>query len=213
MGWTGGASIWGRATEINGNHTLFGVDAPFISDTSAVSPPFAVGPGPFSVSFKHAYEMESDAFGDFFDGGVVELSTDGGLNYQDVTVFGASPGYSATLTLGGGNPLEGRMAYAGRSTGFPARQTVTLNFGTALAGQLVQLRFRAGSDSCCSTASGWTIDDVTVSGITNTPFPGYVAEPTRCVAPTPAGVAASEGIVAVHAMPRHSLTGVPGATE
>ena len=209
----GSASIWGRATEINGNHTLFGVDAPFISDTSAVSPAFAVGPGPFSVSFKHAYEMESDAFGDFFDGGVVELSTDGGLNYQDVTVFGASPGYSATLTLGGGNPLEGRMAYAARSTGFPARQTVTLNFGTALAGQLVQLRFRAGSDSCCATASGWTIDDVTVSGITNTPFPGYVAEPTRCVAPTPAGVAASEGIVAVHAMPRHSLTGVPGATE
>jgi hypothetical protein len=209
----GAASIWGRATEINGNHTLFGLDAPFISDTQAVSPPFAVGPGPFTVSFKQAYEMESDAFGDFFDGGVVELSTDGGLNYQDVTVFGASPGYSATLTLGGGNPLEGRMAYAGRSTGFPARQMVTLNFGTALAGQLVQLRFRAGSDSCCSTASGWTIDDITVSGITNTPFPGYVAEPTRCVAPTPAGVAASEGVVAVHAMPRHSLTGVPGATE
>jgi hypothetical protein len=209
----GGASIWGRATEINGNHTLFGLDAPFISDTQAVSPVFAVGTGPFSVSFKHAYEMEFDTFGDNFDGGVIELSTDGGMTWADVTTFGADPGYSGTVSLGGGNPLEDRNAYTGRSTGFPARQAVTLDFGTALAGQMVQLRFRAGSDSCCSTASGWTIDDVTVSGITNTPFPGYVAEPTRCVAPTPAGVAASEGVVAVHPMPHHSLDGVPGATD
>ena len=34
------------------------------------------------------------------------------------------------------------------------RQTVTLNFGTQFAGKLVQLRFRVGSDSCCSTATG-----------------------------------------------------------
>jgi fungalysin metallopeptidase (M36)/PA domain-containing protein/fungalysin/thermolysin propeptide len=210
---SGGASIWGRALEVNGNHSLFGLDAPFIADTQARSPAFAVGTQPFVVSFKHAFDQEADTFGDFFDGGVVELSSDGGLTWRDVTAFGASPGYTGTLSLGGGNPLEGRSAYVGRSAGFPARQTVTLNFGTQFAGKLVQLRFRAGSDSCCSTASGWSIDDIAVSGITNTPFPGYVAETTRCLAPTPSSVAATEGVVAVHPMPRHSLTGVPGASD
>jgi hypothetical protein len=210
---SGGASIWGRATEVTGNHTLFGLDAPFISDTQAVSPVFAVGPNPFVVSFKNAFDMESDSFGDFFDGGVIELSSDGGMTWQDVTKFGANPGYTGTLTLGGGNPVEGRSAYVGRSAGFPVRQAVTLDFGTQFTGKMVQLRFRAGSDSCCSTASGWTVDDISVSGITNTPFPGYVAEPTRCTAPTPASAASSDGVVAVHLMPRHSLAGVPGASD
>ena len=81
----------------------FGLDAPFISDTQVVSPVFSVGPNPFVVSFKNAFDMESDSFGDFFDGGVVELSSDGGLTWRDVTMFGANPGYTATLTLGGGN--------------------------------------------------------------------------------------------------------------
>jgi hypothetical protein len=209
---SGGASIWGRATEVNGNHTLFGLDAPFVSDTQAVSPVFSVGPQPFVVSFSNAFDMEADSFGDFFDGGVIELSSDGGLTWSDVTMFGASPGYTGTLSLGGGNPIEGRSAYVGRSAGFPARQPVTLNFGTQFAGKLVQLRFRAGSDSCCSTASGWTVDDIAVSGITNTPFPGYVAEPTRCTSPTPASVVGGDGVMAVRLMPRHSLTGVPGAS-
>ena len=45
------------------------------------------------------------------------------------------------------------------------------------------------------------------------PFPGHVAEPTRCTAPTPASFAPSDGVVAVHPMPRDSLTGVPGASD
>ncbi|HEX3480155.1 MAG TPA: M36 family metallopeptidase [Kofleriaceae bacterium] len=210
---SGGASIWGRATEVTGNHTLFGFDAPFISDTQAVSPMFSVGPAPFMVRFQNAFDMEADSFGDFFDGGVIELSTDSGMTWADVTTFGANPGYTGTLALGGGNPIEGRSAYVGRSAGFPSRQTVTLDFGTQFTGKLVQLRFRAGSDSCCSTASGWSVDDIAVSGITNTPFPGYVAEPTRCTSPTPAKVVGGDGVMAVHLMPRHSLTGVPGASD
>jgi hypothetical protein len=151
---------------------------------------------------------------------LVDIDGNNGLlNKRTVCGFGSGIGVGdqhrrrATLTPGGGNPIEGRRAYSGRSTGFPARQSVTLDFGMQFAGQLVQLRFRAGSDGCCSTASGWTIDDISVSGITNTLFPGYVAEPTRCTAPTPAGVAASEGILAIRTMPRHSLGGVAGATE
>jgi hypothetical protein len=205
--------VWSRATALDGSHALFGLDTPFVADNQVVSPVFSVGAQPFVVRFQHAFDFESDAFGEFFDGGVIELSTDGGLTWRDVTMFGANPQYPAVLTPQSGNPIAGQPAYSGRNAAFPQRDAVTLDFGTGLAGQLVQLRFRSTSDFCCSTGAGWTIDDISVSGINNTPFPGYVAEPTRCVAPTPAGVAPDEGVIAVRPMPRHTLAGVAGASD
>jgi len=43
----------------------------------------------------------------------------------------------------------------------------------------VQLRFRAGSDDATALA-GWLIDDISVSGISNTPFSSVVAEIGCC---------------------------------
>jgi large repetitive protein len=80
-----------------------------------------------------------------------------------------------------------------------------------LAGRSVQLRLRLASDFCCN-ATGWIVDDVAVTGITNTPFTSLVPEPTRCTAPS---VAAGRGspddsaVVDVRQMPFNSLAGVP----
>ena len=73
--------------------------------------------------------------------------------------------------------------FGGKNPSFPARDPLSLNFGTQFAGQAIQLRFRIGTTarSCCTT-SGWQLDDIAVSGITNTPFPAFVAEPTKCTA-------------------------------
>jgi hypothetical protein len=51
---------------------------------------------------------------------------------------------------------------------------VTLDFGTALAGKKVKLRFRMGSD-LNTGAEGWFIDDIAFAGITSTPFATIVA--------------------------------------
>jgi hypothetical protein len=43
------------------------------------------------------------------------------------------------------------------------------------------LRFRIGTDTSVA-GTGWNIDDIEVTGITNTPFPALVPEPSTCTA-------------------------------
>jgi hypothetical protein len=130
---------------------------------------------------------------------MVEISLNGGVTWSDVMAFGTSPGYTGPLA--NGNPLVGRPAYGGVSPGFPARSQVTLNFGTLLAGLSVQVRFRIASDPSVA-AAGWNIDDIEVDGITNTPFPAFVPEPSTCTAKAPVSESA---VVATLAAPATSL--------
>jgi hypothetical protein len=180
---TGDAAIalWGKTVDASGNQTFLGKDAGFISDTSFVSPALnASTTQPVIVNLKHAYSLEGDPSA-FFDGGVIEVSTDGGATWKDVSALGVNPGYNATLFVGSGNPIGGQMAFSGESAGFPTLNPLELNFGMQFAGMTFQLRFRIGTDVTASF-SGWLIDDITVHGITNTPFPILVSEPSTCTA-------------------------------
>lgn len=194
----GAAELWGRAYDIDGNATFHAIDANYASDTQFVSPALQVSAtDPFVVAFDHAYAFEAT-----YDGGVIEVSTDGDT-WQDVTTFGVTPGYGAPLQIGGDNALEGRPAFTGKSSGYPTRSTLTLDFGTQLAGQQVWIRFRVGTDFIVG-AAGWNIDNIAVSGITNTPFPALAAEPSTCSAPTPRTV--QTGIVGTKLAPAVSLS-------
>jgi hypothetical protein len=178
---TGAATLWGRALDGSGNRMFFAANAESSSDTQYVSPPLQASPTePVVVDLKHAYSLEGDASA-FFDGGVIEVSPDGGATCRDATALGATPGYNATLVGTGSNPLRGRMAYSGTSAGFPALQPLELNFGSQLAGTAFQIRFRLGTDGGGALA-GWLIDDITVHGLINTPFPIAAAETATCTA-------------------------------
>jgi hypothetical protein len=174
---TGTAGLWNVAAETSGNKLWSGRDLAVVTDTQLVSPALLASPtDPFVVKFSHAFSLESS-----FDGGVIELSTNGGTTWTDAAMLGVTPGYTRTISTVFGNPLAGRMAYSGASPGFPARSLVTLNFGTRFAGQSVLLRFRIGTDTSVA-GTGWNIDDIDISGITNTPFPALVPEPSTCTA-------------------------------
>jgi large repetitive protein len=207
----GAGELWNRTADATGNHVLFGIDAGFMSDTQVVSPVLqASATEPLVVTLQHAYALEAFLVLErFFDGGVIEVSSDGGATWRDVIDVGVDPGYTGPI-FDSANPLSGRHAFSGPSPGFPDRRALTLDFGTRFAGQDVQLRFRIGTDACC-TAVGWTLDDITVTGTTNAPFPGIVPEPTRCTVRAAASVA--EGVVGVRTMPPASLDGVPGPTD
>jgi hypothetical protein len=174
------ATVWSRIVDTAPNHAFRGADLDHHSDTQLVSPPLAVGSGAFTMAFLHRYQFEASG-GTNYDGGVIEVSTDGGTTWVDASTYGAT-GYTGTLTTTSGNPIGGRQAYTGTSSGFPTSATSTINFGTALANKSVLVRFRIGTDQASGT-EGWTIDNIAFTGITNTPFTTVTDDMTTCIAP------------------------------
>jgi hypothetical protein len=167
----GAAAIWRRQVDpLSSDNFVFHADDVWgETDTSLVSPPIQVGAGPLTISFSHRYDYEVDPVNDFiaYDAGVVELSTDGGATWQDVSAYGANPGYPQFVAAT--NPLGNRLAYCGKNAAWPARETVVLAFGSSLQHQTVRLRFRSATD-LAGAAPGWDIDDVTVTGAVGMPF-------------------------------------------
>jgi hypothetical protein len=176
----GGGFPWRRLEVGPDVHRWFGPNAGAPSDESLVSPVLHVGPGNFSFTFRHRFSFEAGSF----DGGVIEISKDGGATWLDIGAS-ASPGYNGTLVSGGDNPLQGRKAYVNASAGYAAGNliTVTVSLGTTYAEQDVRVRFRTGADNN-SAAVGWEVDDITFNGITNTPFPALVAHQSLCTCPS-----------------------------
>ena len=158
-------------------------DAPLSSDQWLVTPPLQVGSAPFSFSLSHRYSFEADTF-TYYDGAVIELSTDDGMTWTDIAPAFKSNGYNATLwTLN--TPLKSRRAFSGNSTGYPGFVTTTAEFGTTHAGKTVKLRFRVGTDADVG-ATGWDLDQISFTGLTNTPFPARRNNSASCpLLPTP----------------------------
>ena len=121
-----------------------------------------------------------------FDGGVLELSTDGGNTFQDILAAGGNfviGGYNRVISTDRGSPVAGRQAWSGNSAGFittvvnlPAFQTD----GT--------LRWRMATDTGGSD-EGWRVDTVDIiwcrgMGPPCTPTPTPTATATATVTPT-----------------------------
>jgi MYXO-CTERM domain-containing protein len=158
------------------SHWFFGPDPDSPADTRLVSPWLTVGQGPFTFSFSHRYQFESDRMYDY-DGAVIEITTDG-MSWVDIGSHLSVP-YTGKLDNRGANPLGGRMAYTGQSPGYPAWNTVNVDLGTVNAGKNVRIRFRIGSDDAVGL-KGWEIDNIAFVGITNRPFPSVTTDPNSC---------------------------------
>jgi hypothetical protein len=180
LGTTPTAEPWThvRPTTLDGK--WLGVDSATTSDASLVSPVLKAGAGAVTMTFMHSFAFQFATL-QAFDGGVIEFTTDAGATWKDVSTI-ANPGYNQTLVAGAStNPLAGRPAFGNTNTAFPNPDTVTLTFGTMLANQTFQLRFRIGTDSTVG-AAGWTIDNVAFTGLVGTPFPTLVPDTGHCAA-------------------------------
>lgn len=108
------------------------------------------------LRFWHDYEFEQG-----YDGGVVEISVDGGV-WLDLSGKFVANGYTHEISDSYGNAIGGRRAFSGQSNGYVFSEVDLSDW----SGQSARLRFRAATDSSVS-APGWYVDDVSVSsGVT-----------------------------------------------
>jgi hypothetical protein len=156
-------------------------DPDTISDKYLDSPAGTIDPiSTVQLTFSHNYALE-----DGFDGGVLEISVDGGP-FGDLGGSAWEGGYNGTISTCCGNPLAGRQAWTGNSGGFIETQVDLTGF----RGHTIALRWRMASDSSGS-GEGWRVDDVSITceRPTPTPFPTPTPRPVPTPRPRPTPVA------------------------
>ena len=168
------------------------LDLPHVSFFEGLSPQLT-----FRQNFNFEASNTSSNLG--FDGGVLELSTDGGNTFQDILAAGGNfviGGYNRLISTDRGSPIGGRQAWSGNSAGFittvvnlPAFQTD----GT--------LRWRMATDTSGSD-EGWRVDTVNIiwcrgmgPPCTPTPTPTATATTTATVTPTATATATTTATV------------------
>ena len=120
-----------------------------------ISPEFFIGEGA-QFTFEHWIDAEIYDANEAWDGGIVEISTDGD-NWSPLTPVG---GYPYTIYENPDSPFPaGTPCYAGVDAGW-SQAVFDLS---AYAEQNAQVRFRFGSDGY-TVEEGWYIDDVAIAG-------------------------------------------------
>jgi uncharacterized repeat protein (TIGR01451 family) len=169
-GWTLGSGSVGNTWADNtttfhsGAHAWSSVDSPAVSDQRFVSPPITLptGQDPLTLSFWHKRGIEQDDATTCYDGGVLEVSTNGGSTW---TQLGApdllTDPYDGTVSDCCTNPLVGAQAWCGTKDWTNSIVDLSM-FG----GDTVQLRYRLGTDFS-DGVDGWYLDDVKVQSCSN----------------------------------------------
>lgn len=147
------ANTWSVSTaqSVSAPGSLFTPNAAVASDQRLETVnALPMGPGTHALSFFQAYNTQAGV-----DGGLVEVSTNNGTSWTDVSALITTGYYNSALGTGSGNPLAGRRAWSGNSNGFVP---VSINL-SAFASQPLKLRFRFGSNSTVG-GNGWYVDDI-----------------------------------------------------
>lgn len=153
-----GASTWASSSvrTHSGNFSYRAISINTVSDQRLASPPVLLTPGlsNYTLQFWNHQTMESAVSG-CFDGGIIEISTDGGSSWTQLS--SVTHPYDGPISALWSNPLGGLDAWCGNPRDWH-KPIVDLD---AYAGQTVNFRFRLGTDSSVGL-EGWYVDDVRV---------------------------------------------------
>ena len=163
------SATWNVMTDPNAHspsHSFFSDATTLdVKDDRLIAPPQKLS-STSQLTFWHRFNFESGSSAGF-DGGVLEVSTDGGATWVDVLAGGGSfvsGGYNGTISPSFGSRIAGRQAWtAGSPTAAADSMTqVVVNLG-AFAGLDRLVRFRLVCDPLAlgsKPGQGWWIDDV-----------------------------------------------------
>lgn len=177
--------LWSRQRDAE-NHVWHGASAGDTVSAALVSPELELQDDiPFVIELDHRYSFES--WMDYMeDGGVIELTDDGGETWHDLAEYG-DPGYTGTITAAekwDPSSLAGRDAFVGNSPEYPSYVHTSIDLGNALHGKTIKLRFRIGTNTSVSLP-GWDIDNIRfgterVSSLVNRPFAAVLPNTKDC---------------------------------
>jgi hypothetical protein len=167
---TGTAALWQTSNSgtpapaaNSAPNSAYTPDPATVLDNRLDTPVFSYSAGQ-QLTFRHIFDLEQNTSvaGQAYDGGVLEISINGGA-FQDIIAAGGSfvsGGYTHTsINTTFSNPLlPSRPTWSGASGAYI---TTVVNMPPAGVGQAVQLRWRIGTDST-QARTGWRIDDVAI---------------------------------------------------
>lgn len=133
-------------------NAAFAPNQAVVTDTVLVAPATVLTASNANFFFRHRVQTEV-----LFDGGVLEISLNGG-GFQDFLAAGGtfvSGGYTGTISAQFASPIGGRPAW----TGNVPYTTVSASLPSSLFGQSVVLRWRMATDQS-QGATGWTVDSI-----------------------------------------------------
>jgi hypothetical protein len=162
---------WSTREARSPSHSWFSASSDTPGDRALISPPFGALAGT-TLSFWHSFEFDA-----CYDGGTLDISTDGGLDWTGVPAAAFTAGGYVGTIYGGPSPIYGRAAWCGGALGAPLQVTADLS---AYAGSQVRLAWHAGDSGSFAHGTGWFVDSVTLSPIattaTCTPAPAPAAD-------------------------------------
>ncbi len=173
-GWLRGGDANGLRWRIgspahSGMQALRADNAEFIAFTQAlVSPPVTLPAGlsPITLSFWNQQSLQFVNSLVCFDGGVLDISTDGGVQWTQITTGLLTDPYDGVVSSTYSNQLAGRPAWCGNPQAY-LNSIVDL---TPYAGNTVRFRFFMANGTRNDITGppppnpGWAIDDVKVLG-------------------------------------------------
>ena len=111
------------------------------------------------ATFQNWQSIESKSTGGCYDGGLIEVSTDGGASFSPIPETAILVrSFDGPISGNASNPLGGRPGWCGDPRDFWERYAVDLS---AFAGEDIRLRLRFGSDQAVGR-EGWYVDDFEV---------------------------------------------------
>lgn len=165
-GWThsaaAGSDTWALSTNraSSPTHSWFVDDPATITDRRLDSPSVSLPTtlNNLNLQFQHWRDIENSGTAACFDGGLLEISIDGGAFTQVPNGEIQVGSYNGAVSTSYSNPLGGKQAWCNV---VPFERVVVDLAG--YAGHDARFRFRFGSDTSASRV-GWNIDDVKVLG-------------------------------------------------
>jgi hypothetical protein len=171
-GWEQGAAGWvssgtGNTWASSGARVHAGAASwhaagvPTASDQRLTSPPLALPANQGALALHYwSYQAIEDNPPGCYDGGLLEISTDGGAAWAQVEAAALlTDPYDGLVSAEFSNPLAGLPAWCGD----PQDWTKSVVDLSAWAGQTVRLRFRLGTDTAIGR-EGWYLDDLEIQG-------------------------------------------------